>query len=591
MKLRRIEGTLVARTAVHVGSGEGDDLVDAYLRRDAAGHLVIPGTALAGALRGMLTRLAPRLGAGTCLALLPEEERQAHEKGCDCGVCRLMGDVEPADEGAGAATASRLWVYNAALETASETAIRDGVGIDRATGAAAREVGAKFDLEVLPAGAKFKLRIELQERDPEKQAAGEQLLAAALAEWQAGRAYLGGDVARGLGAFELEDLKCREVDLDDTDTLLHFLGDDPPWKKTKEVQSWLPDTLQAIEILSEADALGQAVKTWGLDEDGVGRLPMSHSWVEWHLTLQATGPFLTHDTTAAGLSGFDHAPLLKKMGDWTQPVLPGSSLRGVLRSQAERIARTLSTHRALKEKARDQQEGYFLQNCPACDPLRQRKPQHSAGMALESCDSLLRHAAHISENIEVAPEKLCLACQLFGSTRRGSRFVVEDAPFAGDDPVYKMLDFLAVDRFTGGGAEHLKFDALVLWQPAFNVRLRLENPQPWELGWLTLVLRDLAEGWLRVGFGAAKGFGQVMVEDAKVIKGELVPGKAPAGNTIFSITEWSLGDAALLDKQKAWVEDFHDRLGETAHYRDDLPLPADTYFGNVADLYKVEEVQ
>jgi len=315
--------------------------------------------------------------------------------------------------------------------------------------------------------------------------------------------------------------------------------------------------------------------------------------VEWHFTLQATGPFLTHDTTAAGLSGFDHAPLLKKMGDWTQPVLPGSSLRGVLRSQAERIARTLSTQQALDMDAPKQ---YFLDHCPACDPLRQRKPQHSAGMALESCDSLLRHAAHISENDEISPEKLCLACQLFGSTRRGSRFVVEDAPFAGNDPVYKMLDFLAVDRFTGGGAEHLKFDALVLWKPAFKVHLRLENPDPWELGWLTLVLRDLAEGWLRVGFGAAKGFGQVEVEDVEVIQGEIDSEKGPATDTVFSITEWSQGDTDLLKEQKAWVKAFNEKLEKTGHYRDDLPLPADTYFGNVADLYEVaalsgEEVQ
>ena len=244
----------------------------------------------------------------------------------------------------------------------------------------------------------------------------------------------------------------------------------------------------------------------------------------------------------------------------------------------------------------DAPKRYFLDHCPACDPLRQRKPQHSAGMALESCDSLLRHAAHISENDEISPEKLCLACQLFGSTRRGSRFVVEDAPFAGNDPVYKMLDFLAVDRFTGGGAEHLKFDALVLWRPAFNVRLRLENPEPWELGWLTLVLRDLAEGWLRVGFGAAKGFGQVIVEDVEMIKGELVPGKAPSGSTVFSITEWSQGDTDLLKEQKDWVKDFHKELAQTDQYREGLPLPADTYFGNVAELYKVatlsgEEVQ
>ena len=53
MKYRVITGTLKARTAVHVGSGEGNDLADALLRRDTEGTILIPGTAIAGALRGV----------------------------------------------------------------------------------------------------------------------------------------------------------------------------------------------------------------------------------------------------------------------------------------------------------------------------------------------------------------------------------------------------------------------------------------------------------------------------------------------------------------------------------------------------------
>ena len=89
---------------------------------------------------------------------------------------------------------------------------------------------------------------------------------------------------------------------------------------------------------------------------------------------------------------------------------------------------------------------------------------------------------------------------------RGSRLVIEDAALqAGTDPVFKVQDFLAIDRFTGGGRDGAKFDAVGLWRPAFTARLRLENPQAWELGWLALVLRDLAEGWLSVGFGRRQG--------------------------------------------------------------------------------------
>lgn len=69
---------------------------------------------------------------------------------------------------------------------------------------------------------------------------------------------------------------------------------------------------------------------------------------------------------------------------------------------------------------------------------------------------------------------------------------MEDASLIGE-PVYKMLDFLAIDRFTGGGSDGAKFDALALWQPAFKVRLFFDNPEAWEWGWLALVLRDLRD--------------------------------------------------------------------------------------------------
>jgi hypothetical protein len=83
---------------------------------------------------------------------------------------------------------------------------------------------------------------------------------------------------------------------------------------------------------------------------------------------------------------------------------------------------------------------------------------------------------------------------------------------ADEHTTRKVLDFLAIDRFTGGGKGGAKFDALGLWQPGFSVRMQVENPEAWELGWLALVLRDLAEGMFPVGFGGAKGFGRTKIE-------------------------------------------------------------------------------
>lgn len=572
MKYRVITGTLEARTAVHVGSGEESELADSLLRRDTQGHIIIPGTAIAGALRAFLTRLAPRLGGGVCKALVGSTPGAGEEKGCPCRVCRLFGDIEPSDEPDSPSAASRLLVFNARLieGSAAGTLIRDGVGIDRASGTAARVVGAKFALEVLPAGTKFTLRMELREDKPDERMEDEQLLVVALAEWQAGRARLGGDVARGLGAFLLKDVHYYECDLDDPDELVAFLRDPRPWENAQEVTGWLQDRLD-----------GTTRHIQMLDPQQAAQLPITRGWAEWEFTLQAEGPLLTNDATPSGLSGFDHAPLLATLGDWTKPVLTGAGLRGVLRSHAERIARTLVTRDAV-DQDHDDPEQYFLEHCPACDPLARRTRRESDGVALECCDSLL-HAAGQDPNDEVQREQLCLACQLFGSTRNGSRLIVEDAPYAGDGlPVYKMLDFLAIDRFTGGGAEHLKFDALALWKPAFKARMFLENPEEWELGWLTLVLRDLAEGWLRVGFGAAKGFGQVKIAGGALRRAELSASRAKKGQpSIYVVDEQPLTDWAQASE---WVKAFHRKI-EGFSREPDMALPADSYFGVVDAVY------
>jgi CRISPR/Cas system CSM-associated protein Csm3 (group 7 of RAMP superfamily) len=562
MTYRVITATLTTRTALHIGSGEGNDLTDALLRRDAAGQPFIPGTAIAGALRALLTRLAPRLGSRPCAALTDDTQS------CDCAVCHLFGDVNPSDAAPEAApsAASRLLVFNATpLGNLPRPLIRDGVGIDRVTGAAARAGSVKFDLEVLPARAQFALRMEL--RDPSEE--DERLLAAGLAEWQEGRMWLGGRVARGLGALALSNLEYQILPLDDPEHLLDFLKDDRPWEQAKPQPGWLQTQLEALRPAPGPDSPQGTARTW-VTVTGI---------------LQAQGPLLTNDILTSGATGFDHAPLLAQWGDWTNPVLTGAGLRGVLRSHAERIARTLATHAAKDERD-------FLSKCPACSPVESRPKA-----PLASCDALLKEKKIPSDEI-VDDSRLCLACRLFGSTRRGSRLIVEDAPYHsanGKPPTLKMLDFLAIDRFTGGGAEGLKFDALALWQPAFTLRLHLDNPEPWELGWLTLVLRDLAEGWLRVGFGAAKGFGQVTLQNWQVTLGYLTPDDAPDvtelnltpdKSGVYSIVTLTGGASEWQKLAQKWVDAFREQVNNFSR-PPELALSEDSYFGGVDALYPV----
>jgi CRISPR/Cas system CSM-associated protein Csm3 (group 7 of RAMP superfamily) len=584
MNNRMITGRLVTRTALHVGAGYGDATTDAFVRQDGEGRILIPGTAIAGALRTLATRLSPRLGYGICEALKAEQDRKPTGQPCGCVVCQLFGDVNPGDErerrhtpraGEAQATAARLWIYDALPENTPSTWVRDGVGIERASRTAHRAERLKFDLETVPAGTGFTLRLELQcpdeGMDEKAVSAEEQLLAAVLAEWVAGRGVIGGRSSRGLGAFELEQVTHRALDLSDKETLFAYLSEDDPWSQAKPDNNWLNRCIRGMKI----EQLGAG--------DDVARC-----WVRVEADLVAEGPFLTASPATAVEAGFDHGPLLAG-GDRDAPMLSGAGLRGTLRAHAERIARTLATRWATDA------EGFF-DTCPACSPV-----EGDANAALASCDALLRAAGVPSEE-DIEAERLCLACRLFGSPRRGSRLRVEDALLIGE-PQYKPQDFLAIDRFTGGGADRFKFDAVSLWQPQFRARLYLENPAPWELGWLALVLRDLAEGLVPLGFGSAKGFGQVQINNWTAAAGFLtaddfpgdLPEPAPApSDGVYRVlhcqAERNDNHTAWQTLVSAWVDAFVAEL-KSFERGDKVPrLRADSYFGTpVETLYKREE--
>lgn len=584
-----ITGKLVARTAIHIGSGEGGDTTDALCRRDAEGRWLIPGTAIGGALRAIATRHAPRLrGVEICKGMREDNDG----KPCGCAVCHLFGEFNPGEENAeeSGGRASRLLIANARAHLPSDKSarIRDGVGIERASRTAARAGRVKFDLEVLPAGTEFDLRLELEDTSPQD----ERLLAVALAEWQAGRAWLGGRVARGLGAFELCQVKFVHRELKSLDDLVAFLQTDQPWQPqttndATEDAKWLATRLSEVtkELAEETD--------WS---EGVAR-----SFVTINFDLRFDGLFLTNDTIAAARSGFDHAPLLDVMTKQGRPLLAGASLRGVLRTQAERIARTMATLEAAEEADLQKRLRIFLVICPACNPV-----EANADAPLASCDRLLTKAG-VKGDEEVREEQLCLACCLFGSTRRGSRLIIEDAEEARPfEQSSKVLDFLAIDRFTGGGKDGAKFDAVASWQPSFAVRLHLENPQAWELGWLALVLRDVRDGMVTFGFGAAKGFGQAKLTSYRLDYGFISEGDfhGPADlaraqkaddQSIYRLLSWNTSDAGqaaeLRGLEKTWLEQFHEerrkveRVGrEQAKEERRLPeIEADTFFGTAAE--------
>lgn len=93
--------------------------------------------------------------------------------------------------------------------------VRDGVGIDRDLGAA--KTGIKYDFETVPAGARFGIRIVIE--NAAEWEIG--LLLLALEAMKKSELAIGGKTTRGLGWGMLEEMKIQRIEAAD---LLHWLS-------------------------------------------------------------------------------------------------------------------------------------------------------------------------------------------------------------------------------------------------------------------------------------------------------------------------------------------------------------------------------
>jgi CRISPR-associated RAMP protein (TIGR02581 family) len=203
------------------------------------------------------------------------------------------------------------------------------------------------------------------------------------------------------------------------------------------------------------------------------------------LRLTPAGPVLVKSGTAT-VSGPDMAFVRTwRDGEW-QVFLPGSSLKGVLRSHAERITRTLRMP-------------------SACDPFSKDGETMFCGERFEQRKKQFQEEPGTPE----VYGQSCPICKLFGSTWYGSRLATADAYAVGPAPRPESRDGVGIDRFTGGASRGAKFDLEVITGGVFETSLHLRNFELWQLGLIGFLVQDLKDGLIRVGMGKSRGLGKV----------------------------------------------------------------------------------
>ncbi len=202
-----------------------------------------------------------------------------------------------------------------------------------------------------------------------------------------------------------------------------------------------------------------------------GRFLAISGHIDIGLEIRATGAILIRGPEAFTADAPDMAFVRYPIGDDQVPFLPGSSLKGVLRSGAEALLRSLGR--------------------AACETRSDR----------------------------------CLACLTFGSTQGAAVVLVEDGlPWPSEATPEERTQALerlerartvrtsvAIDRQAGAVA-HGPFDYEALVQTSFFPTVRLRNPAPWQAGLVAAALALLDDGYIRIGGMTSRGLGRVKVE-------------------------------------------------------------------------------
>ncbi|NJN66271.1 MAG: hypothetical protein HC884_05950 [Chloroflexaceae bacterium] len=196
-----------------------------------------------------------------------------------------------------------------------------------------------------------------------------------------------------------------------------------------------------------------------------------------------------------------------------RPILPASSLKGVLRSTAERILRSMHPERdptlcPLADEPFVHREGK-RKNAYATW-LQAQSRSHIADSELVEWNNHRKHYPDDALDSTQVYRLLSPASQLFGCTLHRGLVTLEDA-HATESTTWRR-SHVAIDRLTGGVGQGPFTDDQVPEQTVLESTLTIHNFALWQIGLLALVFQEISLGYVPVGGGTRKGQGQMQVE-------------------------------------------------------------------------------
>lgn len=256
----------------------------------------------------------------------------------------------------------------------------------------------------------------------------------------------------------------------------------------------------------------------------------------WEITGKITlvTPLRIGGGQNAGAYSLSQSPVLLSYDAQTQtaqPYVPGSSLKGVLRSTMERIIRTLNENKS-------------------CIAVGERRTVHNV----------------------LCGKSDCVPCSIFGSQKSGASIRVLDAHLCDNVRFGDVLDELPhcatlydiindsykMQINQRGKFEkprtNLRMEEVVAAKTSFDLNINIDNVNARDVGLLLLALEEFNYKRCHIGGGVSRGHGFADIEDLKVIK------KTVNGNdrSFFNVSEKQCDINQLCNYAKDYLKSIDD---------------------------------
>ena len=188
------------------------------------------------------------------------------------------------------------------------------------------------------------------------------------------------------------------------------------------------------------------------------------------------------------------------------PYIPGSSLKGVIRSAAEALFRSSPSQ---EDKRQIWSCNVFSDPCVPHEFLKKEREK----LQRDVQNKKLEEKALESTLAETVWKKSCPICRLFGSLALAGRVRFPDLPLSTEIGPLEIRNGVAIDRDKELAVGRMLFDyEAVPPGTSFDLTVIVDNPVDAEIGLLLYLFDELHQGHLSLGGKTSRGLGLVEVE-------------------------------------------------------------------------------